>query len=522
MHQDVYNANFNDKFRFVAVYVRAHYDDLNSISDVELGYVYVMMAVDILCRIQQIVSIDEVDYTGGAEIEIANAVNTRCDTTFYSEHDPEVGPNEFCFQLATQQFQSDVEICPEFSVAINFRWATTSNQITIIYIFVEDNFANGNDQFSTKILCDKMITGKPISNIFNDSILHALAIPIFLLRVFVDKIIASTCDARGTDFDDMSVGIFTLHGNNFRCQFVYKAFIQASLMHTEFNNVHILVHRISDDSSDTYRRHLQTYSANCATIQATQQQDMIYLHFEFKVRPDNALDATVASEIISGAVGPEVGTNEFCCQIDAVLDVNQAAIDQKTYSTMATSLFTDKYENVLFDDGDATSYKSNSSRESKCLSDTEHDLWTFSDLHFEHPSSFDFLARHADAHVDNFYDDVGRITSTELAYIYGTIAVNIICQIHTIGSIAHGYTQIHIDSFKEATFSSMQPVIDSSHHCDNSLIMSRDIMSRGLEAAGLIPKVAQQSFIISFMQNQSIPIQTPASNGCMLTFCVTL
>jgi hypothetical protein len=55
---------------------------------------------------------------------------------------------------------------------------------------------------------------------------------IFLLQVFVDKAIAITRNARGTDFNDLSVGIFTLHGNNFRCQFVYQTFIQASLMHT--------------------------------------------------------------------------------------------------------------------------------------------------------------------------------------------------------------------------------------------------------------------------------------------------
>jgi hypothetical protein len=139
------------------------------------------------------------------------------------------------------------------------------------------------------------------------------------------------------------------------------------------------VHCIGDDNSDTY-------SANYATIQAIQQQDIAYLHIQFKVSPDNALDATVGSEIISGAVGPkvgpcispeiysivssqlttkgpEVGPYEFYRPVDAVLDFNQKAIDQTKYNAMATSLSTGKYENVSFDDVDAASYKSNSSRE---------------------------------------------------------------------------------------------------------------------------------------------------------------
>jgi hypothetical protein len=67
--------------------------------------------------------------------------------------------NEFFLQLATQQFQSDVEICPEINVAIHFRWTASTNQITISYISFEENITNEIGKSSTKISCDKMITG---------------------------------------------------------------------------------------------------------------------------------------------------------------------------------------------------------------------------------------------------------------------------------------------------------------------------------------------------------------------------
>jgi hypothetical protein len=66
---------------------------------------------------------------------------------------------------------------------------------------------------------------------------------------------------------------------------------------------------------------------------------------------------------------PEVGPYEFYCHLDAMLDISQKAIDQKKFNTMATSVLIDKYDNVTFNDGDATMdatrYKSNSSNETK-------------------------------------------------------------------------------------------------------------------------------------------------------------
>jgi hypothetical protein len=109
----------------------------------------------------------------------------------------------------------------------------------------------------------------------------------------------------------------------------------------------------------------------------------------------------------------------FGYQFDATFSVmqeySQKTHDQKQYNTMATSIFTNKNENVSFDDDDAASYKSNSSYQSTYLNNTKHDLWTFSDLHFEHPTSFfGFPADNADALVYDLYDDVGRIASTAL------------------------------------------------------------------------------------------------------------
>jgi len=79
----------------------------------------------------------------------------------------------------------------------------------------------------------------------------------------------------------------------------HGASIQADLLVTEFSNVHMLVHRIGDDNSDTC-------SENYLTVQAIQQQDIAYLHIQI-MSPDNTLDSTVGSAIINGAVGPEVG-----------------------------------------------------------------------------------------------------------------------------------------------------------------------------------------------------------------------
>jgi hypothetical protein len=168
--------------------------------------------------------------------------------------------------------------------------------------------------------------------------------------------------------------------------------------------------------------------------------------------------------------------NDVSCMISYVgfAQVYEKTHHQKQYSTMATLFFTNTYEKVSFDDDGAASYKSNSSCESTHSSDTKHDLWTFGDLHFKHPSLFGFPTDHADARIDDLYDDFGRIASTESMYIYGTMAVNMLRQIYAIGSIAHGYKQIRVDSFGNATFSSNHHVIDSSHHCDNNLIISRD------------------------------------------------
>jgi hypothetical protein len=100
---------------------RGDYGDFCTNTSAELEYVYGKMAVDMLCRMQGTISIDEVDSTVGAEIEIADAINTKLDTTVYSENELEVFPNEFCYQLATQQFQSGVEIYPEMHLTINFQ-----------------------------------------------------------------------------------------------------------------------------------------------------------------------------------------------------------------------------------------------------------------------------------------------------------------------------------------------------------------------------------------------------------------
>ena len=154
--------------------------------------------------------------------------------------------------------------------------------------------------------------------------------------------------------------------------------IQADLLVTEFSNVHMLVHRIGDDNSDTC-------SENYLTVQAIQQQDIAYLHIQI-ISPDNTLDSTVGSAIINGAIGPEVGPGirpdiyliissqlatkgpevgpyGLYIHVDPVLDFNQKAIDKKKCNAMATSLPTSTYEKVSFDDVAAIKDKSNSSRE---------------------------------------------------------------------------------------------------------------------------------------------------------------
>jgi hypothetical protein len=244
--------------------------------------------------------------------------------------------NEFFLQLATQQFQSGVEICPEINVAIHFWWAASTNQITIAYTSFKENITNEIGKSSTKISCDEMFTGY--------------------------KAITSTCGSRGTDFDDMSIGVFTLHGNNFRCQFVCQAFTQANLMHT---------------NADQFLKGnaLYTYASDTKTLEWNDIVAIFITHF------------THNSDLVGG-----------------ISETHQYSPD-----------FHD-FHSILYS-GLGTNTESTSESASKTKARPEDcvvTLWTFSDLHFRHPRFFGFRADYANALVDDLYDNVGRIVPTAL------------------------------------------------------------------------------------------------------------
>ena len=246
------------------------------------------------------ISRSRITFQVGAENEIDNAVITGFDTAIYSEHDSQVGLNEFLIQLATQQFQSDVEPCPEAIVRTEssleeiypediartergLQPSASTGMVGPTQQGLQPPASTGalgpterqlrlQPPASTGALCPSerglqppastgvvgptqqglqppasagelgpserglrpsattVLVG-PTERVLRPPVLAGvvglLTNSIFLLRVFVDKAIAITRDARGTDFNDISVGIFTLHGNNFRCQFVYHTFIHA-------------------------------------------------------------------------------------------------------------------------------------------------------------------------------------------------------------------------------------------------------------------------------------------------------
>ena len=74
-----------------------------------------------------------------------------------------------------------------------------------------------------------MIAGKPILDVFNDSILHAQTISIFRLRVVVDKAITSTRDNRDKDFADIVTG--PLYAGNARSEII----IWRNLVHLQYH-----------------------------------------------------------------------------------------------------------------------------------------------------------------------------------------------------------------------------------------------------------------------------------------------
>jgi hypothetical protein len=253
-----------------------------------------------------------------------------------------VGPNEtgpatteLRCQSDTLAFQNDLD--PEFSITMIFRWSTTIHQSTVISATVEVNTATGTDQLYTAILYDKLIAWTPISDVPIDSSLHTHTVSFFLLRVFVDKAITIGSDDRGTNFGDISLGVSKLLADIFRCQFAKQGFIQAELLHTEFSKLHMFVHRVGDDNSDTF-------SANYADIQTIQQQDMAYLHIQFEVRSDTALEFTVGSEI--------------------------AFVDTTEPETLATSFSADIYMPASSRDGDMTCH----SLRSRCESTVESEI----------------------------------------------------------------------------------------------------------------------------------------------------
>ena len=74
-------------------------------------------------------------------------------------------------------------------------------------------------------------------------------------------------------------------------------------------------------------------------------------------------------------------------------------------------------------------------------------------------------------------------------YFCGTAAINMICHMHGVGSIAHGNAQIHTGYFEQDTLLSTQPVIDTSCLCSEYLIMSRD---SGLDTTGTATELCYQ------------------------------
>ena len=125
---------------------------------------------------------------------------------------------------------------------------------------------NDIGQFHTIILWYKMIAGKPITNVSNDSTLHAQTISIFPLRLLIDKAVTSTRDNPDGDFADILMGVLKLHGNNFGCQFVKQDFSQTDLLQTKFSSSHTFVHCIGDGRSENY-------SANGARLSAFGEVD---------------------------------------------------------------------------------------------------------------------------------------------------------------------------------------------------------------------------------------------------------
>jgi hypothetical protein len=137
---------------------------------------------------QELESIQEPEYnTVGTEIEIAGLTGPDISTTGVSENDPEVGPCEFCFQMTAQPFQSNLEICPEYTVTIMLRCATTIHQITFISATVENSSVNGIDLFNTIILCDDIIAGKHISDASIDLIIHEQTFSGTILRAALEQ-----------------------------------------------------------------------------------------------------------------------------------------------------------------------------------------------------------------------------------------------------------------------------------------------------------------------------------------------
>jgi hypothetical protein len=65
--------------------------------------------------------------------------------------------------------------------------------------------------------------------------------------------------------------------------------------------------------------------------------------------------------------------------------------------------------------------------------------------------------------------------------------------IQAIGSTAHENKLIHVDSFGMATFSSMEPIMDISHHYDNSLIIRRDSGLNATIGPDIGPKVHSEN-----------------------------
>ena len=112
------------------------------------------------------------DATVGTETEIAGPTGPDFNTTVGSENGPEVDSLEICFQMTARLFQSNLGFCPEYTVIMMFRWATTMNQIALISAMVENSFVNGDDPFNAIILCGNVFARKPISDASIGLIMH--------------------------------------------------------------------------------------------------------------------------------------------------------------------------------------------------------------------------------------------------------------------------------------------------------------------------------------------------------------